>query len=239
MSIFACQSRPDRLLSQDLTYGPRCNAGPILFYRWSKHLTERPLPTGTLAPTKSHHRDLDDPAVVDALMGMIAEGTRTLSQIAKQLGVSSRRLHAWVSSHPEIEERFKMAVNTAKADLIAEIRNDLREIKDFDIADCIDPLTGRMLPLHDMPRQARKAIQKFKETANTTPGGITTIKREVELYNAVQARELLWKEAGALREVHDHNINPYQPVQVPVTPRLPDPGLSNAGAVDAQFTENP
>lgn len=201
---------------------------------------EQPLPTGTLARNKSHHRDLDDPATVDLIMGEIAQGTKTLAQIAKFIGVSSRRLHAWVASHPEIEKRFQMAVTVAKSDLVAEIRQDLREIATFDIADCIDPTTGRMLPLQDMPRSARKAIQKFKETANTTPTGITTIKREIELYNAVQARELLWKEAGALREQHEHTINPYQAVQVPVTKRLPDPNATPGGpAIEAQFTEVP
>jgi hypothetical protein len=191
------------------------------------------LPKGTIAATKSHHRDLDDPATVDTIMGFIAEGEKTLNQIAKFIGVPSRRLHAWVASNPEIEKRFLMAVNVAKADLIAEIRHDLREIAKFDIADCIDPLTGRMLQIQDLPVTARRAVQKYKET--TLLNG--SVRREIEMYNAIQARELLWKEAGALREQHDVNFNPYTAVQVPVTTRLPDPDQAAlpAPAVTAEF----
>lgn len=191
---------------------------------------EQPLPKGTLTPNKSHHRDLDDPATVDLIMGEIAQGTKTLAQIARFIGVSSRRLHAWVASHPEIEKRFQMAVATAKADLIAEIRQDLREISTFDIAECINPITGLMHPLMDFPQGARKALKKYKERTKTV-GTATIVEREIELYDAVHTRELLWKEAGALREQIDHNINPYQAVKVPVTPRLADPRAAGGPAV--------
>jgi hypothetical protein len=188
---------------------------------------------------------LTDGSTVDAVMGMVAEGRHSLAEIAAALGLPRRELHAWLTKDIANQDRYTRAVAVAETARKERVRNELETIAFFDFKECFDLLTDGLLPPPKLPDRARRVVQKYKETTIKNAingGGAITITRSLEMYNRIQALELLGKELRMFVEPHEHTlINPYVAQEIPVAKRLedPDPPRAALPIIDAEFTEVP
>jgi hypothetical protein len=189
----------------------------------------------------------DDPATLDALLGLVAEGKHSLADIAKTLCVPRRDVAAWLTLSDENQARYTRAIALGDSARRERILSELEGIAFADPVECFGA-NGALLPLHMMPINARKVVQEFKVKTRhrdqkdpaVDPDGqsVTGTTYEVKMYNRLDALKLLGTELRMFTETHEHKVldNPYKAVPIPVTQRLPDPDLAGP-ATEAQFTD--
>ena len=89
----------------------------------------------------------------------------------------------------------------------AEVVQELRRVAMSDPAELVDPATGCLRPLHEIPEHARRAIASFEvEELEGEEGARQGRLVKVKLWPKVQANEVLARKHKLLVERHEHEL---------------------------------
>jgi phage terminase small subunit len=117
-----------------------------------------------------------------------SQGSRLLKRgkVARALGVKVAKV---------VQEAESTAV---------EVVQELRRVGTSDPADLVDPTTGCVLPLHEMPLHARRAIASMEvEELRGEDGQLRGRLVKVKLWPKVDANRVLAQKHGLLVEKHE------------------------------------
>jgi hypothetical protein len=104
---------------------------------------------------------------------------------------------------------------------VERLDEELARVALFDPREILDPKTGAMLPLHEWPERARRALASYEEEAlfeEVPAGGVgprggvvkarvqVGVVRKVKWLNKIDALRLGMQRLGALVEKHEHLV---------------------------------
>jgi phage terminase small subunit len=72
-------------------------------------------------------------------------------------------------------------------------------------SDFVDPETGRLLPIHELPERALAAIDGIEEEVKTDRHGTETVKRKLKLVNKSNVMDMAFKINGAYAKDEEGN----------------------------------
>ncbi len=86
-----------------------------------------------------------------------------------------------------------------------DILRELLRLAMVDVGKAFDA-EGKLLPLHEMPEDVRRAIAGVETTTITRDDGPVTVLTKVKWWDKVRGLELLGKHLGLYLERHQHDV---------------------------------
>jgi len=144
-----------------------------------------------------------DPEAVSELIGEIACGVTTLQIEARVRDLPYNRLVECLTSSSDRSERYKDALEIAKAHQAARILEELSYVALADIREAFDEF-GNLLPVHELPEHIARAISGIEVTEEFAGRGDLRVKtgttKKVRFVEKNRALELAAKILGMLIE---------------------------------------